>query len=256
MDPRPPPAIGARTAAGGLTLTVHGLLVMVLLSEDRDLVRPLPASRAPAQVWINLASVQVSPLPAAPADRASEMSALPARAVTPPARGIATAPAPASTPQTGSDEQDPVASPADWELLARQRGGNYGREEIRTTFGEPLAKMREPCIARPLDSSTVALMDERLPQPRDLPVNSAPAQKIVQLGGARVGIVTIAGSNRRSVDTNSKSSFKWKWDDTSKGGIAALTPGWEEPPAYDGMFDDMQAGRTPSSSVPDPDFCD
>jgi hypothetical protein len=252
MDQRPPVAMGARTAAGGLTLAVHGLLVTVLLLEDQDLQRPLPASRALAQVWIHLTSVQVPAMdePLVRETRASRARAIPPRVdESPLARPPATRP-------SGSIELDRAPSPVHWDLMAQRRAGTFGEEEKPATFGPPVAKLREPCVQQGLDRNTMALMDERLPPPRDFPVNDTRAQKIVQLGGARVGIVTIVGSNRRSVDTGNKSSFKWKWDHNDTGGIAALTLGWEDPPDYDGMFDDMQAGKTPSSSVPDPDFCD
>lgn len=53
-------------------------------------------------------------------------------------------------------------------------------------------------------------------------------------------------------------SFKWKAEQeaTSKGGIAGLTLGWIPNPPDDGFFDDMQAGKTPKSSVPSPHTCD
>jgi hypothetical protein len=55
-----------------------------------------------------------------------------------------------------------------------------------------------------------------------------------------------------------KRSFKWNHEDetSSKGGIAALTMGWEEPPPDKHFFDDMKQGKTPHSSVPDPNVCD
>lgn len=52
-----------------------------------------------------------------------------------------------------------------------------------------------------------------------------------------------------------ESSFKWK-KDSKPTGSGALTLGWEPPPANGGLFDDMMAGRTPRSSVPDPNNCD
>jgi hypothetical protein len=53
-------------------------------------------------------------------------------------------------------------------------------------------------------------------------------------------------------------SFEWKAEQeaTSKRGIAGLTLGWIPNPPNDRFFDDMQAGRTPQSSVPSPHFCD
>jgi len=55
-----------------------------------------------------------------------------------------------------------------------------------------------------------------------------------------------------------ESTFKWKHEEaaTSKGGIAALTLDWEEPEPDKHYFDDMKQGKTPHSSVPDPNVCD
>lgn len=51
------------------------------------------------------------------------------------------------------------------------------------------------------------------------------------------------------------SSFEWKSDQKSSGS-GALTLGWEPPPPNKHLFDDMKAGKTPRSSVPDPETCD
>lgn len=54
-----------------------------------------------------------------------------------------------------------------------------------------------------------------------------------------------------------ESSFEWKADQTSSGGSAALTLGWEPPPPNKHLFDDMKKkGPKPTSSVPDPNVCD
>jgi hypothetical protein len=52
-----------------------------------------------------------------------------------------------------------------------------------------------------------------------------------------------------------KRSFKWKSEQKSTGS-AGLTLGWEEPDPDKHFFDDMKKGRTPESSVPDPNICD
>jgi hypothetical protein len=52
-----------------------------------------------------------------------------------------------------------------------------------------------------------------------------------------------------------KRSFKWKSQQKSTGS-ASLTLGWEEPDPDKHFFDDMKKGRTPDSSVPDPNVCD
>lgn len=73
-----------------------------------------------------------------------------------------------------------------------------------------------------------------------------------------MGIVGIVGGVRppRTDTGGRKSSFRRIWERNDRGGVGWLTPGWEPPPPYDGMFDDMQAGKTPESSVPDPHDCE
>lgn len=52
-------------------------------------------------------------------------------------------------------------------------------------------------------------------------------------------------------------SFKFKEDQPpGKGGIAMITPGWEEPEADKHFFDDMLAGKSVKSSVPDAHTCE
>lgn len=215
MDHRPPPAIGARTAAGGLTLVVHGLLVTALLMEDRDLIRPLPASRAAALAWIHLASIRIPP---AVESARRERSATAVRAIAPRGREIVVAPPPAQPAQPASDSiaEEPVPPPSDWELLAQQRGGTYGRETDRTTFSAPVEKMRKPC--RPRDSSFEWSPAEERSGLYPLPYVLVGERCVIGLGflGCALG---------------------------------------EMPPPNKHLFDDMQKGLT-AKSVPDPDSCD
>jgi len=147
MDHRPPPAIGARTAAGGLTLAVHGLLVTALLMEDRGLMRPLPASRAPADIWIHLAPVLVTEQvePAHQTAPPSSQRAMTARADA----GALSPPSPQTAPRIPAEP--PAESPVNWDLAAEKRTSNYGEEDTPPPFGLPAAKMRESC--KPRDSS-------------------------------------------------------------------------------------------------------
>jgi hypothetical protein len=255
MHNRPPVAHGVRVATAGLTLAVHGLLVLVLIVEDRDLLRPLPPARKLTGMWIHL-QAPISP----PDDIAVAARLTPAPATRPlqqrPRPSIESAPAPQAAPEA-TDPSAPESRPrVDWELAAQRLAANVTEDPV--TFSPPPETMRRPCTPRNYDAAIKARMNELLPPPRDLPSGGADSsQKSVQMGGVRVGIITLVpGRGHTSTgDDVSKSSFKWKWDHKSTGS-AALTLGWEPPPEYDGMFDDMKAGKTPDSSVPDPDVCD
>jgi len=254
MHNPPPVAHGVRAAAGGLTLAVHGVFVLLLIMEDRDLTQPLPAARRLAGMWIQL------PAPAVPADaEAIAVRSGTDRAVPPvpprPRTIIAVVPTLQTAPEV-TDSSIPEPAPrVDWELAAQQLAANATEDPL--TFSPPPETLRRPCAPRNYDAATRARMNELLPAPRDLPTGGT-SQKSVQMGGVRVGIITLVpGRGHKSTgDDVSKSSFKWKWDHHSTGGRAGLTLGWEPPPEYDGMFDDMKAGKTLGSSVPDPDLCD
>lgn len=216
MDHRPPFAIGARTAAGGLTLAVHGLLLTVLLLEDRELRRPLPSSRTLAQTWIHLAPVQAPPreapearIPAAPATAPEDVQAvLPASL-----EAVATMEAEPASPAGPA----PVPAPIDWATAAADRASHYGEEEKPPAFDGPVATLREPC------------------KPRDSSFEWSPAEKkagLFPLPYVMIGERCVVGL-----------------------GFFACALG-ALPPPNKHLFDDMQQGLTPGSSVPDPHFCD
>lgn len=214
MDHRPPHAIGARTAAGGLTLAVHGLLLTVLLLEDLDLTRPLPPSRAPARVWIHLTAIQPTQPPAGTAQ--PEINPVVVRAIAPRERGFP-APALAAPEEPPSiTEEDAVPSSPDWELLAQQRGGTFGRESDRSTFSAPAASLRKPC--KPRDSSFEWSPAEERTGLYPLPYVLVGERCVIALGflGCALG---------------------------------------ELPPPNKHLFDDMQRGLS-AKPVPHPDFCD
>jgi hypothetical protein len=138
--------------------------------------------------------------------------------------------------------------------------------ESPPTFAPPLQAMRQPCKPRAqFDKASRELMQPLLPEVHDPvpPGGSGAAPSSVRMGGVRVGIVRFGGGKAEreegSSSDQSKSSFRWKWNSPKMGNGGfeqLLTSGWAEPVAYDGMFDDMLAGKTPQSSVPDPHICD
>lgn len=131
-------------------------------------------------------------------------------------------------------------------------------------FGPPLQAMRRPCTPRTqYDKATRDLMEPLLPEVHDPvpPGGIGAAPSSVKMGGVRVGIVRLGGKKKQEEQDSSgrKSSFRWKWESPKMGNGGAeqlLTSGWAEEVPYDAMFDDMQAGRTPPSSVPHHDICD
>jgi hypothetical protein len=155
--------------------------------------------------------------------------------------------------------------PVDWYAEAGTLARNYAdRADEPRTFSQPRTAVSEPCRRRTqFDKETTARMDELLPPPRDPipPGGHAPASSSVRMGSARVGIIRFGGGKREEAQDGGerRSSFKWAWESTSdaNGGFEELlTEGFAEPRPYAGMFDDMEAGRTPDSSVPDPNLCD
>jgi len=159
---------------------------------------------------------------------------------------------PSSTAEAGN--------PVDWHAGAAEQAARYAERLDRPdTLRALTSPIRQPCRPRrDFDAETRQKMNALLPPRPDLDITGAePPTKSVIMGSARVGLLGVGGVRPPPEDDGRpKSSFRWKWDEVNRGGIGSLTLGWEEPPPYDGMFDDMQAGRTPESSVPDPDTCD
>lgn len=159
-----------------------------------------------------------------------------------------------------------VAAPAvapivDWQAQAAAAAARYARdvEPVRAS-GQASSLVRQPCTPRTnFDEATAAQMKELLPLPRDLPLTGGGGETpSVKMGGVRVGLLTLGGGPKRQRDDSAgaRRSFKWRSDYHSSGGSAGLTMGWEKPDPYTAMFDDMKAGKTPDSSVPDPNVCD
>jgi hypothetical protein len=134
------------------------------------------------------------------------------------------APAPADTPAEPTDVQpaqladEPSLPRVDWHAeAARLAARGAGEPEAPPTIGKPLQKMREPC--EPRESSFEWNAEE--PKAGLLPL---PYVIIAERCMISVGFFS-----------------------------CILGP---LPPPDKHLFDDMQAGRTPDSSVPDPNTCD
>jgi hypothetical protein len=148
MHNRPPVAYGVRVATAGLTLAVHGVFVLVLLFEDRNLQDPLPASRKLAGMSIHL----FSPPPPS-MDNPPQSSRALARNQTSrllPSSGIT--PAPQEEATTGVPVRSEAPSGIDWHAAADLLAARNARADAApATFSAAPNRMREPC--KPRDSS-------------------------------------------------------------------------------------------------------
>jgi hypothetical protein len=229
--PGRPDAIHGRATVAAITIRLAPVEpAAAVRPRERDTLRPLPAS--------------------VPAPEASAPTLLPG-----PAEGTA-GPAAISQP-----------TPVDWSGQASTVAARVAREaESPRTFGLPRESMRKPCTPRThYDKAVREQMEPLMPETHDPvpPGGIAAPSSSVKMGGVRVGIARIGGDGKESQEDSSgsgrRSSFKWQWESAGMGNGGfeeLLTSGWAEPRAYGGMFDDMRAGRTPRSSVPDPDTCD
>jgi hypothetical protein len=214
-------------AAGALTLAMHGMLALLLMLEDGDMQRPLPAARALTGMWIHLpppslGETEVPPDPAR-ADVPAEVPAAPH-----PRTAITLTPVPAVAPESSPEARvatNPESRPpTDWELEARKRAGTFGSDDPET-FSPPPETTREAC--KPHQSSMWPKKPEQEDAPPSWQDNFKPPPGSVMLGGRRVGVVGIG-----------------------------IPIGGPKPEPNSHLFDDMMAGKSPRSSVPDPHVCD
>lgn len=223
--PRTPFRVGA--AAGALTLAMHGVLALLLMLEDRDMQRPLPAARRLTGMWIHLPppSLREIEVPVVPAraDAPAEVPAAPR-----PRTAITLAPVPAMAPESPAEAGVATSPesrlPTDWELKAQKLAGTYGPDDPET-FSPPPETTREAC--KPHQSSMWPKKPEKVIAPPSWRDNFKPPPGSVMLGGRRVGVVGMG-----------------------------IPIGGPKPEPNSHLFDDMMAGKTPRSSVPDPNVCD
>jgi hypothetical protein len=224
--PRYPPA--ARVSAGALTLLVHGLFALLMLLEESAPDRPLPAARRLMSLWIHLPLPEGLPAvedAGAGASQPVDVSPEEAPVRAPPARASTiTLPTASTAPSTPAAPVAPPDTPVDWFSQAGTLAARAAEAaETEPSFSAPADKMREPC--KPRKSSFEWKDKPPKPEPQINPL--LPPTDSVKLGGARVGVVGI--------------------------GIKLFGPK-DEPNKH--LFDDMKAGKTPYSSVPDPNYCD
>lgn len=230
--PRTRPGTGS--IATLVTLAVHGLFAVLLLREGGPSRPATSTLRTLEGTWIHLLPL---PEPAPPEPAEEPRFANPPRrpadvrpSQTPASTAITLAPAPAPplTPGIGTDETGSEPRPwTDWQLEAEKLSARREREMLEDkSFSGSLQALREPC--KPYQSS---MFPEKKPPedpPRSWQDGTRPPPGSVMAGGTRVGVVPIFG--------------------------APIGGPREEPNKH--LFDDMMAGRTPRSSVPDPNTCD
>lgn len=212
-------SVRSRATAAVCTLGVHGLFVLLLLLEKRFPPRDLPPSRQLVGMWIHLPAVPESVEALDPV----EQSAPP---TPPPVTQQEAGPPPAASEAIAEPAEVQPAQPAeeasrprvDWYAeAARLAAQGAGEPEPPATFGKPLQKMREACEPRKSSFEWNA----EVPKAGLLPL---PYVIIADRCMVTVGFFSCV--------------------------LGAL------PPPNKHLFDDMQAGRTPGSSVPDPNVCD
>ena len=208
-----------------LVLGVHALFALLLQFGNHMTSRGPQPPRTPTGTWIRLTPL-LPPPPAvedAPVDTATA-TAPPAapreeRESRPVPRTAISLPAPPAAPV----EESTAPARVDWRAAAA-RIAESAAQEKRTSIGKPLEPMREPC--KPRVSSFWGKPKEPMPE-------EPPSWQGMVQPNANV----LTGASRHTI----------------KGGFS-IPLGKSKP--RDDLFDDMLAGTTPRSSVPDPNICD
>lgn len=214
-------AHSVRATAVGITLLGHAALLL-LFEIERRAPRREQADLQFVDIW--LSPLRDSPAPPAESD-----------AGTPPSRSHAAPPAvhviqlavasQAAEPDTAS--VSPSQASVDWNAEAAKAVARSADAIGKAVTFSPQPKgIAEPCKPRVFDKETKKLMAERLPEPSD--PNS--------VGPNPQGNCLVVGGRPMCVQTMS----------IPLGSIE---------PAGD-LFEDMQKGKVPESSVPSPHFCD
>ncbi|HWL63032.1 MAG TPA: hypothetical protein VNQ32_09555 [Steroidobacteraceae bacterium] len=220
-----------RTVAGFVTLAVHGLFAMLLLGERDDKQPRARTERTLQGTWIHLLPLTEPEFPEQDVVQPA-VPVAPARAtaVRPPT-AISLAPAPEAPPASddgaqGSTQPGIDSRPwTDWDLEAEKLAARRQWQDEPEGFSGPLQALREPC--KPHQSSMFPKKKEVEDAPPTWQDAARPPPGSVMMGGTRVGVVG-----------------------------AGIPLGRSKPEPNKHLFDDMMAGKTPRSSVPDPNVCD
>jgi hypothetical protein len=195
------------------------LLLLWLLQEDRRAPRVLPAEQKLVIVRIHLPL----PAPQTVAVETLDNSSAPRRETqVTPAPPTAIAPDPVAEAPSEQPIEAATTPRVDWYGEAANLVARAAVESVaRDTFGPPLQKMREPC------------------KPRDSSFDWSPEVKKYGLLPGLLPLPYVIIADRCLLTV---------------GFVSCVLGPLPEP--NQALFDDMQEGKTPHSSVPDPNRCD
>jgi hypothetical protein len=216
-----------RATVTALVLGVHALFVLLILAGNHMRLRQPEMPQQLQGIWIRLNPV------AAPAVRTRpEDDSTPPPATAPTQNQETPAPLPRTaitlppSPQPSTDrpvEKSTESRPVDWHSEAARIAAEITAEKP-TSIGKPLQPQREPCKPR------VSSLWGKPKEPR--PAGPGTWQDLVEPAAE-----VVTGATRHTI----------------QGGFS-IPLGKSKP--RDDLFDDMLAGATPRSSVPDPHICD
>lgn len=237
---------GSRSNAALLALAAHAPIALLLWLDDGSASRPVRQESLVRAIAITLLPLEAPATseatdPAESGESGETLRPGTPNAVPPPAMPSAaiTLPAP--------EESSPTALAApreiDWYAQAGAAAARHAEQADNPgTFSGPIQKMREPC--NPRKSSFWAPLEGEpgAERPRWEDMSNAPPGSTM-IGSTRVGIVPL----KNIVRTIAILTGKERSDELVRENRS-------EPNRR--LFDDMKAGATPDSSVPDTDHCD
>lgn len=252
-----PMALTRRATVAAFVIGTHAVFLLLLHIERR--AKPERFQSPPQLVSIAIQLHPVIPLVPGPSNEVEASRGLPSAA---PVASVIVPAVPAITAgEAPRDDVSEQSSPIDWYAKAGELAARYAKEAAEPrTFSPPPPVMRQPCVPRRrFDKDTREKMATLMPPESDpIPIGGF-RSSAVNMGGVIVrerSLKSSESADQASGTPASERSFRWKWEGKDSGGIDWLTLGWEPNPPYDGMFDDMLAGKTPESSVPHHETCD
>lgn len=240
MPGRQPFRWRARSNAALLTLAAHAPFALLLWLDDGMTSRPVrhePPVRTLAITLLPLVAPirpgrtepVETPQPGAP--KTVPSPAAPAAAITLPAA------------EDSPSMELVTPREIDWYAQAAATAARHAEQaDNPATFSGPVQKMREPCKPRKSSFWAPLQAEPGAEPPRWEDMNAAPPGSTM-IGSTRVGVVQFGAI----VNTIARLTDSERID-------GLVRENRSEPNSH--LFDDMKAGTTPDSSVPDPNHCD
>ena len=177
MQHRSRAAPNVRSAALGITLVGHVVVLLLVVADRRTPRRDQPEAQA-VEIWLQ----PLQELPNRPAVAAATPPATGSQPASP-ARVITLPAAPQATQAAASPSL--LQGPIDWNAAATSAAArSVAANSQPATFSPPPKPIPEPCKPRVFDKETERLMADRLPQPEDpLGVGPDPQANCVVVGG-------------------------------------------------------------------------